>query len=136
MHVHPFEQSAIRPPHPGIQGHNNLWTHQRLRHTGRIDQDVFRQSKRLPSICGSWSIKSLLAAAVSSLDFRMLDGVQDGNMAMEGYYEALQQETAPARRDEIRRQLEAYCRLDTYAMLRLWHLFTGRRGERPQNPRS
>jgi hypothetical protein len=34
--------------------------------------------------------------------------------------------TTPARKDEIRRQLLQYCKLDTYALVRLWEHFSGR----------
>jgi hypothetical protein len=40
-------------------------------------------------------------------------------------------DTPPNRKEEIRRQLDAYCRLDTFAMVRLWHFFSSRRGAAP-----
>lgn len=79
-----------------------------------------------PSMHGSWSIKAVLPAAVPALKYSDLDGVQDGGMAMEAFLEALHPETPPERRDALRKQLLAYCKLDTYAMVKLWQLFAGR----------
>ena len=87
---------------------------------------------------GSWSIKAVLPAAVPELRYDALDGVQDGGMAMQAFYKAIQADISKERKSEIERQLLAYCRLDTYAMVRLWQLFSGRewlladiRGETP-----
>jgi hypothetical protein len=79
-----------------------------------------------PSQQGSWSIKAVLPAAVPELSYESLDGVQDGGMAMEAYGEAIRPDTVQARKDEIHQQLLAYCRLDTFALVRLWQFFSGR----------
>lgn len=79
-----------------------------------------------PEQHGSWSIKSVLPTIAPDLHYDTLDGVQDGGMAMAAYLEAIQPETATARKDEIERQLLDYCRLDTYAMVRIWQFFAGR----------
>ncbi len=79
-----------------------------------------------PSQQGSWSIKAVLPAVVPELRYDDLEGVQDGGMAMEAYREAIHPQTPPERREQIRAQLEAYCRLDTYAMVKLWRYFSGR----------
>ncbi len=47
-------------------------------------------------------------------------------MAMIAYLEAIDLQTASARKNEIRRELLAYCGLDTYALARLWQHFAGR----------
>ena len=47
-------------------------------------------------------------------------------MAMAAYLEAIQPQTAAARKDEICRQLLHYCGLDTHALVRLWQHFAGR----------
>lgn len=49
-------------------------------------------------------------------------------MAVSAYLEAIVPATSPQRKQEIQEQLEAYCRLDTYAMVRLWQIFSGRGG--------
>jgi hypothetical protein len=79
-----------------------------------------------PSQQGSWSIKAVLPAAVPELSYSDLDGVQDGGMAMEAFLEALHPQTPEERKELIREQLLAYCKLDTYAMVRLWQVFAGR----------
>ena len=83
-----------------------------------------------PSQCGSWSIKKVLPAAVPDLSYGQLEGVQDGGAAMEAFLEAIDPAISTERKDEIERQLLAYCRLDTFAMVRLWQFFNGR-GEAP-----
>jgi hypothetical protein len=79
-----------------------------------------------PSQCGSWSIKSVLPAAVPDLSYEQLDGIKDGGMAMSAFAEAIHPATTPERKDEIRTQLLAYCCLDTMAMVELWKVFAGR----------
>lgn len=87
---------------------------------------IARERYYHPSMHGSWSIKAVLPAAVPALKYSDLDGVQDGGMAMEALLEVLHPETLPERRDALRKQLLAYCKLDTYAMVKLWQLFAGR----------
>jgi hypothetical protein len=79
-----------------------------------------------PAQHGSWSIKYVLPAVAPDLSYDKLDGVKDGGMAMTAYFEATSATTSPARREEIRRQLLDYCKLDTYAMVRLWQVFADR----------
>ena len=79
-----------------------------------------------PSQQGSWSIKKVLPAMVPELSYEDLDGVADGGMAMEAYQEAISPDCSEKRKSEIRQELLAYCKLDTYAMVRLWQVFAGR----------
>lgn len=78
-----------------------------------------------PSQRGSWSIKAVLPALCPDLDYGDLDGVQNGGMAMDAFLEALAPQTSYVRKSEIEHQLLAYCALDTYAMVRLWAIFSG-----------
>ncbi|MEI6653620.1 MAG: DUF2779 domain-containing protein [Verrucomicrobiota bacterium] len=78
-----------------------------------------------PSQHGSWSIKAVLPAAVPELSYDQLDGVQDGNTAVAAFMEAIAPATAPDRKKEIENQLFSYCRLDTFAMVRLYTFFSG-----------
>lgn len=87
---------------------------------------IARERYYHPSQHGSWSIKAVLPAIVPELQYSDLDGVQDGGMAMEAFLEALHPQTASVRKQLIRDQLLAYCKLDTYAMVRLWQVFAGR----------
>lgn len=79
-----------------------------------------------PSQEGSWSIKKVLPAVVPELRYDALDGVQDGGMAMEAFLEAIHPETSKERKTQLEQQLLTYCKLDTYAMVRLWQVFAGR----------
>lgn len=87
---------------------------------------IARERYYHPSQQGSWSIKRVLPAAVPELSYDELDGVQDGGMAMEAFLEGIHPGTSPERKRQIEAQLLRYCELDTYAMVRLWQLFSGR----------
>jgi hypothetical protein len=78
-----------------------------------------------PSQHGRWGLKSVLPAICPDLSYDDLDGVQNGNMAQQAYQEAISPETSPERRDHLRQQLEEYCKLDTWAMVRMWQVFRG-----------
>lgn len=75
---------------------------------------------------GSWSIKAVLPAAVPELSYQDLEGVQDGGSAQEAFLEAIDESTPTERKEQLRQQLLAYCKLDTYAMVRLWEVFSGK----------
>ena len=81
-----------------------------------------------PDQQGSWSIKAVLPAAVPELSYDALEGVQDGGAAMDAFSEAIQPGTSEVRKGEIEQHLLTYCRLDTFAMVRLWQFFSGRNG--------
>lgn len=87
---------------------------------------IARERYYHPSQQGSWSIKKVLPAVVPGLRYDTLDGVQDGGMAMDAFLESIHPDTAPERKTQIEQQLLAYCKLDTYAMVRLWQVFSGR----------
>jgi len=78
-----------------------------------------------PSQKGSWSIKAVLPAIAPDLDYMALDGVRNGGLAVEAYVEATAEGASAERREELRKQLLAYCHLDTLAMVRLWEFFRG-----------
>lgn len=75
---------------------------------------------------GSWSLKALLPAVVPDLAHHALDGVKDGNMAMDAYLEAIHNNTRAARKRQLEQQLIDYCQLDTYALVRIWQVFADR----------
>ena len=79
-----------------------------------------------PSQQGSWSLKAVLPAAVPELSYEALAGVKDGGTAMEVYAEAIRPATVDERKQEIEQQLLAYCRFDTFALVRLWQFLNGR----------
>ncbi len=78
-----------------------------------------------PSQQGSWSIKKVLPAIAPELRYDQLAGVQDGDMAMQAYLEAVDPVTTGARKQEIQAQLVSYCALDTLAMVKIWSKFAG-----------
>ncbi|MBX3639781.1 MAG: DUF2779 domain-containing protein [Nitrosomonas sp.] len=84
---------------------------------------VVRKHYYHPSQRGSWSIKAVLPTLCPDLNYGDLEGVQNGDMAMEAFMEALAPQTTAARKAEIEQQLLAYCALDTFAMVRLWAIF-------------
>jgi CRISPR/Cas system-associated exonuclease Cas4 (RecB family) len=86
---------------------------------------VARERYYHPSQQGSWSIKKVLPAIATDLDYEELEGVQDGGSAMAVFSEAIAAETSLIRKSEIEAELLAYCRLDTIALVRLWSFFTG-----------
>lgn len=87
---------------------------------------IARERYYHPSQEGSWSIKKVLPAVVPELRYDALDGVQDGGMAMDAFLEGIHPSTSVERKTQIEQQLLAYCKLDTYAMVRLWQVFAGR----------
>ena len=87
---------------------------------------IARERYYHPSQQGSWSIKKVLPAVVPELRYDTLDGVQDGGMAMDAFLEGINAGTSLERKTQIEIQLKAYCELDTYAMVRLWQVFSGR----------
>ena len=72
-----------------------------------------------PDMRGSFSIKAVLPAKVPDLSYDALPGVKDGLAAQVAYQEAIQAEAAAERREQLRSELLQYCRLDTWAMVKL-----------------
>lgn len=73
----------------------------------------------------SWGLKALTPAIAPELSYDDLEGVQSGMDAGPAYLEAIHTETTPERREELRRQMLAYCKLDTLATVKLWEYFKG-----------
>jgi hypothetical protein len=74
-----------------------------------------------PNTNSAFNVSNLILLAYDTLD-----GVQDGGMAMDAFLEAIHPDTSTERKAQIRVQLLAYCKLDTYAMVRLWQVLAGR----------
>ena len=68
---------------------------------------------------------AVLPAVALNLRYDALTGVQDGGAAMTAHTEAIRPSTTPERKAEIETQLITYCRLDTFAMVRLGKFFSG-----------
>ena len=78
-----------------------------------------RQFYYHPAMAGSWSLKAVLPTIGVDMDYKELEGIQEGTEASEGYLEAIRPDTPAARKAELERQLRAYCRFDTEAMAHL-----------------
>ncbi len=72
-----------------------------------------------PAQEGSWSIKEVLPSIAPELNYESLS-VQNGQMAMQVYVEAIAPETTKSRKTEIEQQLLEYCRQDTLGLLHIW----------------
>ena len=70
---------------------------------------------------GSFSIKSVLPAIFPddpALDYHNLEGVHNGGEAMELFPKI--KDLPPEEQVVARRNLLQYCKLDTYAMVKVW----------------
>jgi hypothetical protein len=92
---------------------------------------ITRDNYYHPAQQGSWSIKSVLPALFGNddpeLSYEKLDAVgavSNGGAAQSAYLEAIDPATSHERKAALHAQLLAYCKLDTYAMVRLWQVFS------------
>ena len=67
---------------------------------------------------GSYSQKKVLPALIPEMTYQGM-AISDGGMAMEGYHRMCKAEN-PVEIDTIREELLAYCRMDTFGMVRLY----------------
>ncbi|MFC1978750.1 DUF2779 domain-containing protein [Chloroflexota bacterium] len=74
-----------------------------------------------PDFHGSFSIKSVLPALVPDLDYSDLE-INDGGLASIAYAEIIRPNTTQKRRDFLRKSLLEYCKRDTEAEVRLFHI--------------
>jgi len=71
-----------------------------------------------PDMKGSWSIKDVLPTVAPELNYANLE-VSDGSMAQEAYKEAVNSQTTPERKEEVRKAMLKYCEQDTVAMVKI-----------------
>jgi predicted RecB family nuclease len=71
-----------------------------------------------PDFHGSFSLKSILPALVSSMRYQDL-AIQDGQQASIEYLRMLDPGTSPEERERIRQALLAYCGHDTLGMVKI-----------------
>jgi len=76
----------------------------------------------LPEFNGSYSLKAVLPALIPELSYKGL-GIQEGGAASLSY-EQLYHEEDPEVVEKIRRDLLEYCKLDTWAMVRIMEVLT------------
>jgi hypothetical protein len=71
-----------------------------------------------PAFHGSFSLKYVLPALVTNMDYQNL-AIQEGGMASLEYLRMIDPKTPMAEKKEIRKNLLAYCGQDTLAMVRI-----------------
>jgi hypothetical protein len=76
-----------------------------------------------PDMLGSWSIKAVLPTINPEMDYKKLEGIQEGTAASNGFLEAINPETDMVRKLELEEQLRRYCRFDTEAMVEIVRFF-------------
>ena len=81
--------------------------------------ELIRSHYYHPDFKGSFSIKDVLPALIEDLDYNDL-AIQEGSQAATAFIEMIDHETPEAKRQELRRALDAYCKRDTEAMVRLY----------------
>ena len=82
-----------------------------------------RKAVYKPDMKGSYSIKYVLPSLVSGLNYSGCE-IQNGGMAMEAYFK-LRNQPDEKEKLAIRKALPDYCKLDTYAMVKvLGHLMS------------
>jgi hypothetical protein len=57
------------------------------------------------------------------MDYKKLEGIQEGTAASNGFLEAINPETDMVRKLELEEQLRRYCRFDTEAMVEIVRFF-------------
>lgn len=71
-----------------------------------------------PDMRGSWSIKVVAPSIAPDLSYEGLE-VAGGGMAMEAFAEIIDSATTPERRQQLRRALLEYCKLDSLSNLKI-----------------
>jgi hypothetical protein len=84
---------------------------------------VVRDNYYHPDMLGSWSIKAVLPTINPDMDYKTLEGIQEGTAASNGFLEAIKPGTDMVRKLELEEQLRRYCRFDTEAMAEIVRFF-------------
>lgn len=79
--------------------------------------DIFNNYYKHPDFCGSYSLKNVLPVLVSWLDYENLD-VQEGEEA-QAVWHLMLNTTNEEKKSDMIKDLKAYCKLDTRAMLEI-----------------
>jgi len=80
---------------------------------------VFKRDYLHPDFRGSASIKNVLPVLLPELSYKTLD-IQNGTMALTEWERMLASHTAPEHKEEIKKNLLEYCKLDTLAMVKIF----------------
>jgi len=73
---------------------------------------------------GSASIKRVLPVLVPHLTYKAL-GIQKGDQAVERWEKMIDAQTSQEEKDQIAKDLLAYCKLDTLAMVEIYRFLKG-----------
>ena len=84
---------------------------------------VVRNNYYHPDMLGSWSIKAVLPTINPDMDYKELEGIQEGTAASNAFLEAISPDTDMVRKLELEEQLRRYCRFDTEAMAEIVRFF-------------
>jgi len=82
---------------------------------------------------GSASIKNVLPVLVPKLSYKEL-GIQEGGSAQRSWMDAVLYGTRAAEKDQILKDLEEYCKLDTLAMVEIFKFLTNLVGGNVSKP--
>lgn len=85
---------------------------------------VVRNHYYHPQMMGSWSIKAVLPTVAPDLNYSELEEIAEGGAAQVAYLEAIDPETTDERRNEIKDRLLEYCKLDTFALVKMVQYFS------------
>lgn len=80
-----------------------------------------------PEFHGSYSIKKVLPVLVPSLSYADLE-INVGTMATEAWWQLQREDLTAEEREEIKQKLFVYCRLDTLAMVEIYHALRRKAG--------
>lgn len=80
---------------------------------------VFKKDYLHPDFNGSASIKNVLPVLLPELSYKALD-IQNGTMALTEWERMLAEHTGDGEREEIKKNLLEYCKLDTLAMVEIY----------------
>ena len=82
-------------------------------------ENIFKEAYVDARFCGSTSIKKVLPVLCPNLSYKEL-AVQDGTQAMEQWFKMVDKETDELTRKDMKNNLLAYCKLDTFAMVEIY----------------
>jgi len=88
---------------------------------------IVRDNYYHPDMRGSWSIKAVLPTVSPDLDYTALGEVQHGGAAQDAFLRILDPATPETEKQKLQRDLSAYCKLDTLALVELVRFFTSRK---------
>ncbi len=82
--------------------------------------DIFRKGYYVhPDFFGSYSIKKVLPVMAADVNYDGLP-IPEGTQAMMAWAKIMQGELSVANKNQVEKDLLAYCKMDTFAMFRIW----------------